>query len=72
MKMLKGNFRSLNTYEKKNFSLYITPLEFYEGEGLKKFTGAKQNLSEEKVGKELSTGMYFEITSSPPKNTECE
>jgi hypothetical protein len=54
--------------EKMNLTLEIKPLEFYEGEGLKKFTEAKKNLSTEKVRKEQSTGMYFEIDATTPQN----
>jgi hypothetical protein len=54
--------------EKKTLTLEIQPLEFYEGERLKRFTETGQNLSAEKGGKELSTGLYFEITGENPDN----
>jgi hypothetical protein len=56
--------------EKMNLTLGIKPLEFYESEGLKKFTEAKQNLSEEKVGKDHNTSMYFEISGTIPSNED--
>jgi len=54
--------------EKKALSLDVEPVEFYEGSVLKKFTTVKQELSVEKVGKELSTGLYLEVIEQPPAN----
>jgi len=54
--------------EKKALSLDVEPVEFYEGSVLKKFTDVKQDLSADKVGKELSTGLYLEVIGQTPAN----
>lgn len=53
---------------KKVLTLDVVPIEFYEGTVLKKFTDGKQDLSADKVGKELSSGLYLERTLKAPSN----
>lgn len=54
--------------DKNILTFDITPLEFYEGKELTKFTDVKQDLGPDTVGKELSTGVYLEITGEVPGN----
>jgi hypothetical protein len=54
--------------DKKALTLDVEPVEFYEGVTLKKFTDVKWDLSADKVGKELSTGLYLEIVGGTPSN----
>ena len=54
---------------KKALTLDVGPVEFYEGGDLKKFIDVKQDLSGEKVGKELSTGVYLEVIGGLPENS---
>lgn len=54
--------------DKKTLTFDVEPLEFYEGTVLKKFSDVKQELSADKVGKELSTGVYIEVLGKEPVN----
>jgi hypothetical protein len=56
--------------DKTVLALDVEPVEFYEGAVLKKFTDVKQDLSADKVGKELSTGLYLEFIEQPPSNDD--
>ena len=54
--------------DKKALTLDVVPVEFYEGAVLKKFADVTEDLSVEKVGKELSTGLYLEVLGQAPSN----
>ncbi|PWR69869.1 hypothetical protein ACKUB1_02925 [Methanospirillum stamsii] len=56
--------------DKKTLTFDVDPLEFYEGAVLKKFSDEKQRLSADKVGEELSTGVYIEVIGKAPVNSD--
>ena len=57
--------------DEKTLTLDIKPVEFYEGTVLKDFFEAKQDLTVENVGKELSSGIYLEVVKGTPENYFC-
>ena len=52
-------------------SLQVTPLKFYEGEGLKFYAEKKGELSTDSDENLNSTQIYLETSGSIPENTEC-
>jgi len=53
-------------------SLGFNPLEFYEGGRLQEFVDMKQELSADKGGEALSSGLYLEIIRDTPENSGSE
>ena len=58
--------------ETNELNLGITPLEFYEGDLLKRFADLKNELSAYKEGEAIRSGLYLEIIRDIPENSGDE